>query len=211
MPRFILSLHHIKRRVGVREINVSHRDKKKRMRGQWPTDAHFGTYFTVIHSQLGIFLLSLKHLERILPRANIKSACHEPCLCTLSLSAASHTRSVLSGAEPTTTTALVSPMEQRTDRVDAERGSGPWCQLRGRRLAVVIAVQNMLLAVCLVITLHVYWKLMDQESVSCEVQISEMMMYTCLESALIVIVFNIWGWKKLWWYKKKKERRNVLP
>lgn len=29
MPRFILSLHHIKRRVGVREINVSHRDKKK--------------------------------------------------------------------------------------------------------------------------------------------------------------------------------------
>lgn len=42
-------------------------------------------------------------------------------------------------------------------RMDADGGRGVHRDRRTRKLAVVVAVQNVLVAVCLLVTLYVYW------------------------------------------------------
>ncbi|XP_056234562.1 uncharacterized protein LOC130170890 [Seriola aureovittata] len=51
-------------------------------------------------------------------------------------------------------------------RMDAEGGRVVHREWRARKLAVVVAVQNVLVAACLFITLYVYWGVQDQERAS---------------------------------------------
>lgn len=48
-------------------------------------------------------------------------------------------------------------------RMDVEGGRVVHREKRARKLAVVVAVQNMLVAACLLVTLYVYWDVQEQK------------------------------------------------
>lgn len=48
-------------------------------------------------------------------------------------------------------------------KMDVERGRVVHRERRARKLAVVVAVQNMLVAACLLVTLYVYWDVQKQK------------------------------------------------